>query len=302
MGNFHSASLALQQDQLALSATADNISNQNTAGYARRTVSWSNRDTVTLSGAAQMETPVVTVTAQRSSALDDAVVSATASSTSAATVKSALGILQSTFAIGSSGDEGSGINAAMSGFFAAVRSLAADPTSTSARQTAFAAAQSVAESFQRTGSALLQQAAGLNSTIQSAIGDVNQLTSSIAALNNSIANASGRADRDTLIDERTAQIQSLSELVGLQQTTSSDGSVSLFTTSGGALVVGNTSDALTTGTANGALQVYAQGYDVTPGLEGGSIGGALSARDGALADTQMRIDALATSFAISTLR
>ncbi len=296
-GGFHTATVALQQDQLALDATSENISNQNTAGYARRSVTWTSGDTVSLSGAVPVQTPLAAVAAQRSSVLDDAVVSTTSSSASAATVKTALDNLQSVFAIDSSGNEGSGINAAMSGFFAAMQSVAADPASTSARQSALAAAQAVATSFQNTSTTLSQQSVGLDGTIQNAVGSVNQLTASIAALNGEIATAGSTADRDTLIDQRSAQIESLSQLVGLQQTTNSDGSVSLFTTSGGALVVGNMSNAVTTGAVGGALQVYAQGANITAGLQGGSIGGALTARDGALANAQSNVDALATAFA-----
>ncbi|WP_419806644.1 flagellar hook-associated protein FlgK [Terriglobus sp.] len=295
-GSFHSATLALQQDQLALTATADNISNQNTLGYARRTVAWSSGDTVTLSGTVTLQAPVATVSAQRSSVLDAAVVGTTSSAASAATTKSALDDLQSVFAINSSGDEGSGINAAMSGFFAAAQAVAADPASTSARQAAFAAAQTVASAFRSTSATFAEQASGLEGTIQSAVGSVNQLTASIASLNGSIARTGNTADHDTLIDQRTAQIESLSQLIGVQQTANSDGSVSLFTSNGGALVVSSISNALTAGSVGGALQLYAQGSNITAGLEGGSIGGALLARDGILADVRSRIDALTTAF------
>ena len=121
--------LDLQTARMKLTAT--NMANQNTVGYARRTVTWTSGDTVSLSGTVPAEAPVATVTAQRSAVLDGALIGTAASSASATVVKSALNDLQSIFAIGSSGNEGSGINAAMSGFFAAMQSVAADPSSTS---------------------------------------------------------------------------------------------------------------------------------------------------------------------------
>ena len=297
-GSFHSATAALRQDQLALEATGENISNQNTAGYARKVVTWTGADTVTLSGLVSPETPTVSITAQRDGVLDDAVARATATSAAASTVKSAMDNLQAVFAIGSSGEEGSGVNAAMSAFFGAMQAVAADPTSSSARGSAVAAAQAVAASFQQTSSTLSQQTTDLNRTIESDVASVNQLSSSIAALNRSIAQAPpSSSDRDTLVGERTAQIASLSQLVGVQQTANSDGTVSLYTSNGAALVLGNHSDALGTATVSGSLRIQAQGTDVTGGLAGGTIGGALTVRDGALASASGGLDALATAFA-----
>ena len=179
--------LDLQTARMKLTAT--NMANQNTAGYARRTVTWTGGDTVSLTGNGAGGNTMAKVSVQRSSVLDAAVVNTTANSASAATVKTALDTLQSMFAIDSSGNEGSGINSAMSSLFAAMQSIAADPTSSSARQSAFAAAQGVASSFQSTSSALLQQSADLDTTISNSVGSINQLTASIASLNGSIARA-----------------------------------------------------------------------------------------------------------------
>ena len=287
--------LDLQTARMKLTAT--NMANQNTAGYARRVVSWTGSDSVTLSGTASVQVPTATVTAQRSSVLDTAVVSANADASAAGITKSALDDLQSVFAISGSGDEGSGINTAMSSFFAAMQTIAADPTSTSARQAAFSAAEGVAASFQQASSALSQQTAGLNGTIANAVGSVNALTASIASLNGSISRATNTADRDGLLDQRTAQIQSLSQLVGVQQTANSDGSVSLYTTGGGTLVTGDIGHTLTTGTVGGELRINSGGQDITGDLQGGTIGGALSARDGAVASTQASLDGLAAALA-----
>lgn len=297
IGIFHSAREALRQDQLALSATTDNISNQNTAGYAKRVVTLTGRDTVSLSGAAGPQAPVASVIAQRDPTLDRSVAAATASSASAAAVLSALNSLQNVFSIGASGDESSGINSALSGFFSAMRSLSANPTSSSGRTTALAAAQTVASSLRSTTALLSAQADTLNSAVVDGVTAVNAKTSQIAALNGSIITATNRADRDAYIDQRTALVEDLSRLVGVQQAVNSDGSVSLFTTSGAGLVVGKTSHALSTTVVNGATHVIAEGTDVTAGLSGGSIGGAISARDGALASTQTRLDTLAGAFA-----
>lgn len=287
--------LDLQTARMKLTAT--NMAKQNVLGYARRTVTWTGGDTVTLTANGAGQNPRATVTAQRSSVLDAAVASTTAVSASANTVQSALETLQSVFAINSSGDESSGINSAMSSFFAAMQSIAADPSSSSARQAAFAAAQAVASSFQSTSATLLQQSADLDSTIANSVVSINQLSASIASLNQSITHAATPADRDALLDQRTAQIDSLSQLLGVQQMANSDGSVSLFTTSGGALVVGSQSNAVSTRNDGDVLQVYVQGANVTDGLQGGSVGGAIAARDGVLVDTAARIDALASAFA-----
>ncbi len=302
IGSFRNASEALHQDQLALNATADNISNQNTAGYARREVVFNARDTVTLSSnytsnGTGVRTPQVSITAQRDANLDRSVADTTSSSGSASTAKSALNTLQSVFAIDSSGQESSGISTAISGFFSALRSVAADTSNSSARQAAFTAGQAVVSSFQNTSSQLSQQTDALNATITGVVSNVNEKAAAIAELNGRIARASSTEDRQVLVDERTALIQGLSSLAGLQPTISSDGSVSLFTSSGAALVVGSSSNSLSTSTVNGSLRVFSQGSDVTQGLSGGSLGGALAVRDGTLATPQSTLDLLATSFA-----
>ena len=300
-GLFNTTRNALLADQTAINTTAANISNQNTQGYAKRTVTFSENDTVFIAGSGVGTGASATVTSQRDRILDRAVQQATDTSSSSSTRLTALKQLENIFSISSTGDDSSGIATAINGFFSDVSALAADPTSTSVRQTTLAAAQTIATAFTRTATQIAAQTSGLNQQISTAVPQVNTLLTAIAGANNAIATTQPGTDISSLEDQRTQLITQLSGLIGVQQTTTENGSITLSTTNGTLLVDGSTSFALATANIGGTTRVQANtlagGADITALLQGGSIAGTIRARDKDLPALTSQLDTLAYGFA-----
>lgn len=302
-GLFQTTRNALLADQTAINTTATNIANQNSVGYSKRTVTFSENDTVQISGTgSNIGTGVTaTVTAQRDRILDQAVQQATDTSASSTTRLAALTQLEGIFSIGASGADSSGIQSSISSFFAGISAIAADPTSASARQTTLVAAQTVAAAFNRAAGQVSSLQNSFNQQVAASVPQVNTLLSSIASKNNAIATSVPGADTSSLQDQRAQLITQLSGLIGLQQTTTESGAITLSTTNGTLLVAGEKTFDLSTTSISGTTRVLANsalgGADITAALQGGSIGGTIQTRDTDLPAVTSQLDTLAYNFA-----
>ncbi len=265
---------ALAADQTALSATADNISNQNTEGYTRRSVTWSSGDTVMVHGNATSTGVTATAVAQRDRVLQRTLQQANEAASASSTRLNALNTLQSLFAIDSSGGDASGIGAAISGFFSSATSLAASPSDATARQAMYTSAQTLASTMNRAAAQLGAQTSTLNQQVSASVTQVNGLLSTIALLNKQITQTNS-GNTDTLQDQRDQAITQLSTFVDVNTITGKDGSIGLSLSDGTPLVSGSQVTALNTAVVNGNVQILSGSTNVTGSIHGGSMGGLL---------------------------
>lgn len=295
-GLLHLSSSALSADQTALSATASNISGQNTEGYTRRTVNWSTMDTVTVHGASLSAGVTTTVVAQRDRILQRSLQQATEASSASSTRLTALDTLQSLFTINSSGDDASGVGAAISNFFNSATSLAATPTDSTMRRTMYTNAQTLASVMNRAASQLTSQTSSLNQQIGASVEQVNGLLTTIASLNQQIQ-ASASTGTDDLQDQRDQAVVSLAKLVDVNTLTAKDGTVSLSLSDGTPLLMGANAIPLATATVNGTVRILSNGSDVTSSITSGSIGGMLHVRDTDIPAVSQQLDSIASAIA-----
>jgi flagellar hook-associated protein 1 FlgK len=193
---------------------------------------------------------------------------------------------------------GSGLQDVLSKFFASVQSLSTDPTNLTMRQAVLDAAQNLADQFHVEASGLQQVQSGLDQSVLQDVGQINRLTSQIAHINAQLERLlPADPSASTFIDQRNSLISHLSSLVGVSVTNVNDGSVTLTTSTGTALVLGQQSLALQTQVdpSSGLEHVYAQGKDITSTLAGGQLGGTLQARDQVVPSVQAQLDNLAAS-------
>ncbi len=289
---------ALLANQTALNTTAENISNQNTAGYTRRVATFSEGDLVTV-GAGNQPGVRATVSSTRDGVLLKSVQQATEASSASSARTSALDALQNLFKVDASGDDASGIGAAITTFFNAASSLAGSPNDSTARQSLYSAAQTVATTLNRTAGQITAQTVALNQQVTDSVKQVNVLTSQIAALNQKITSAGSTSGNSTLVDQRDTLVTSLSKLVDVNTISSTDGTLDLALSNGTQLVGGTVSQPLATGIVSGTVQIYAAaaagGGNVTGAIRGGSIGGVLQARDSDLPAISSQLDTLASA-------
>ena len=144
----------------------------------------------------------------------------------------------------------------------------------------------MAAQFNQVSTQLASVQAGLNTSVQNDVNSSNQDLSTIATLNAQIVAAqSGGGSAQPLIDQREQALEDLAGKANITTTTEvANGAIDVSI--GNVTMVSGVSvtDKLQTYTdGNGNLQIQAQNAGTPITLTGGSIGGEITARDGALA-------------------
>jgi flagellar hook-associated protein 1 FlgK len=172
------------------------------------------------------------------------------------------------------------------------------------RQTLVQYAGALTDTLNQTDANLAQVQSDLTTQATSDAGNANTLLSQIANLNTEIGrlevNAPGSAV--DLRDERQAKVESLGKLMSIQTQADTNGSgeISVSALDGS----GNSVPLVTDSTVLGSVAI--SGTTVTAGspatvlaLTGGSINGALTARDGAIKDLRDNLNSLASQLITS---
>ena len=279
----------------AIQVTANNIANANTPGYSRQQVNLAENAPLVI-GSLVLGTGVSleSVQAVRDQVLELQIQQQMQDQGQLNAFAGGINQVQALF----NETQGSGLQSALSQFFASLQSLSTDPTNLTLRQAVLDAGQNLADAFNSEASGLQQAQSGLDQSVPQTVGQINQLTSQIAAVNAQIAQLQPAAQSASgFIDQRNQLIEQLSNLVGVSVVSANDGTVTLTTTSGTALVVGQQSFALQSQVdpSSGLQHVFAQGVDITSSLTGGELGGTLQARDQAIPAVQAQLDNLAAS-------
>ena len=108
-------------------------------------------------------------------------------------------------------------------------------------------------------------------------------------------------DPGASLDQRTQLVRQLSGLIGVSETDSGNGSLTITTSNGTALVVAGHSFALTTQINSNTTyhNVFSQGTDITSSINGGALGGQIQVRDQEIPTIVSKLDAFAYNLATS---
>ena len=286
-------SLLVQQG--ALETTANNIANANTPGYSRE-VPVLQESTPILSGNTLLGTGVTLKSVQsvRDNILDLRVDQETSQQSSLNSYVDSMNQVQALF----NETQGTGLQTDLSNFFNSFQSLATNPTSSALAQGTITAGQDLADAISQTSQSLATTQQGLDQSVVQTVQQVNQLTSQVADLNQQIAVVSNSGNSPgPLEDQLDEALTNLSNLVDTAVVYANNGTATVTTSSGTALVAGDQSDPLTTqiNPATGMNDVYAQGTDITSTIASGQLHGLISARDEGIPSTQSSLNNLAAS-------
>ena len=286
-------SLLVQQG--ALETTANNIANANTPGYSRE-VPVLQESTPILSGNTLLGTGVTLKSVQsvRDNILDLRVDQETSQQSSLNSYVDSMNQVQALF----NETQGTGLQTDLSNFFNSFQSLATNPTSSALAQGTITAGQDLADAISQTSQSLATTQQGLDQSVVQTVQQVNQLTSQVADLNQQIAVVSNSGNSPgPLEDQLDEALTNLSNLVDTAVVYANNGTATVTTSSGTALVAGDQSDPLTTqiNPATGMNDVYAQGTDITSTIACGQLHGLISARDEGIPSTQSSLNNLAAS-------
>src|ERR1700742_2066942 len=300
MGLTASLNISLQSmlvEQGAIETTSNNIANANTPGYARQRpdiaeLSPIQIGSLTFGSGVQLQS----VTSLRDSVLDLRVNQET--QTQGALTSFLAGGTQIQQLFNQAG--GSGLQSQLTAFFNSLSALAANPSDVNTREGVLTAAQSLASGFNQTSASLTTLQQNTDLSVAQSVSQINTLTKQIAAVNAQVTAAtSAGQNAGPFIDQRQQLINQLSNLVDVQEIDAGNNSLTLTTSNGSALVVGNQSFALASqiNPATGFQDVFSQGSDITSSINAGQLGGQIQIRDQEIPSIQSSLDALAGDLA-----
>ncbi len=304
MGTISSAlsimSQALDADQAGLNVVANNVANASTPGYTEETPTWSENQPIEINGMS-VGTGVLETgsTSQRDSVLEERLNQQQQLASASGSRLAALNTVQALFtpASGSASSTAGDIGSDLTSFFNSFSSLEAEPTNSSLRDGVLSSASTLASDISSAAASLNQQSSALDQQAAGVAGQVNALTSNLAQLNKQIQSTSPNSDAGTLEDQRQEDLSQLSQLIGVNQTSTGNNGLVVTTASGQLLVSDETSFQLTTGTVGGVTHFFVGTSDVTTQLAsgGGSLGGDLTARDQDIPTAMAALNQLAYS-------
>lgn len=288
---------ALLADQGGIDVAANNVANVNTPGYSREEAVFTESPPEQL-GNIQYGTGVElqTVQSDSSSIINLRLNQELQQQGSIDTQVQGLNQLQSLF----NDAAGSGLGSDISAFFNSFQQLASDPSNAGFRDAVLEAAQNMSAAFRQTAGALITQQQDLDQSVPQQVSQINSLTSQIAQLNVEVAaSQTGTSSSDTLADQRNELVTQLSQLIDVNTVNAGNGTITLTTGNGTALVVGGSNFELSTQAdpTTGVQDVFAQGQNITSTISAGSLGGTLALRDQTIPQFITTLNTLASGIA-----
>lgn len=304
MGVFSIGLSGLNAAQAGLITTSHNIANAGTEGYTRqRTVQEAQEPFFTGGGFLGTGTKITTTLRQYDQFVSKQLLDAQARSAELATYERHIGQIDDLLA-----DPEAGLSPALQDFFRAVQDLAANPTSSAARQSTLSAGDALASRFELLDGRMNEIRGDINDEIVGYVNSINSYAQAIADFNTRIqsAEAAGPAQpANDLRDQRDQLISELNEIVKVTTVEQSDGAISVFIGNGQSLVVGSAPNKLAAVPDAGDPQRMTVGLVQAGGgmvalpeslISGGELGGLLAFRSESLDQAQSALGQLAMDF------
>lgn len=301
----NTAMSGLKGAQAALSTTSNNISNQAVAGYSRQNVMLAQGvSTSTSAGYIGSGVNVVSINREYNDFISTQLRSAQTQSSAVTTYYEQISKIDNLLA-----DSTTSLSSTLQSFFTNLQNLTSNSGDSSTRQTVLGKAEGLVNQFKVTDKYLNDMSEGLNTQIQSTVGQINTYSSQIADLNNQITRLMGAnqgAAPNDLLDQRDQMVNDLNKLVGVDVAVQ-DGSVyNVSLKSGMSLVQGTRSNELVAVSSDSDPSRVTVGYnDKIAGvseikestLTGGSLSALLSFRSDTLDSASNQVGQMALSFA-----
>jgi flagellar hook-associated protein 1 len=292
-GTLNIALGAMEADRGGVEITSNNIANVNTPGFSREQVNLSENPPVQV-GNVLFGTGVTLgqTTSVRDGLLEQRLDQENTASNQLSSFLGAMNQVQSLF----NETAGAGLQTPLTAFYNSLTQLTADPSNSAYRQGVITAGQNLAAAFQQDSSNLKSLQSSTDLSVVQSVDQVNQLTAQIASLNVQVSQLEGLGkDAGASLDQRTQLVRQLSGLVDISETSTENGSLTIATTSGAALVDASQSFALSTqvNPVTTYHDVFSNGVDITNNITGGSLGGQIQARDQAIPGVLNQLDTLA---------
>ena len=297
LGLMDIAKRALAAEQLAVEVTSHNISNVNTPGYSRQTPVFETSMAlpspygplgygVNVTGISRAFDPFV------AARLDENTSSMSYYKSLAADLDQVAGIFNET--------QDGGLNELLSKFWDAWQDLADNPSGAGERQSLLTQAENLTDAISFRANQLVTFRTSVTQRLGPTIDEINSHAARIAELNREIkATETPEQQANDLRDQRQAELNELSELIGIHYYTTGDGTINVTLANGTSVVEGvNAWSFRYEISPLDKVSVIWQGpggteQDVTSGLSGGQLSAQIDIRDTLLPQYQTSLDSLA---------
>jgi len=295
----------LKAFQRTLGTIGHNISNANTDGYSRQKVDLLTRP-ATPSGAGFMGNGVDLNTTERM--FNQNAINQVRSRMSTKEFFSAYNEFASQVD-NLIADADAGLTPAIEAFFEGVQEVSNDPTSIAARTVMITEAENMVNRFSTMDSWFSDLNKAANNRIVNQVGAINELSSSIASINQEIIVAKGIGGNqppNDLLDKRDLLIDQLSEKISVSVIETNNGSLDVFIGNGQSIVLGTQSMRLEARQDPDDPKIYEVSYvdpstnvlsPVSTMLNGGDLGGVLRFRDEILIPSMNGLGRIAVAIA-----
>lgn len=286
---------ALEVNQTALQVTSNNVANANTPGYSREVVNLAAQAAYTV-GPMSVGSGV---RIQNIQGIRDVVLEQRLNQETQSQGRLNAYVEQMSQVQASLNDTaGSGLGAQLNDFFAKIQQLSGDSGNVPVRQDLLASASNLTDALNAVANGLVQQRGNVDSAVVQNVREVNGLTSQIATLNGQIAKATGLGqDTNALQDQRGQLLNQLSNLIDIDTISADNGSLTVTTGNGAALVVGTQSTQLTTSVgSDGVNHIFSGTQDITSAISSGQLAGLIDARDNGIPGIQQQLDSMTQAF------
>src|SRR5471030_781568 len=260
-----SAMSALKTNSAALSVVSNNVSNINTAGYARRVV---NEQTLS-AGGQLMGVDIASVQRVADQFLQQETLSASGTASQYDTMAGLFTQLNGL--LGAPGDNQS-LATGLTNLSAAFATASQAPSSSSSYTAILNSLQSVSSDISNVSGSISSLQSQIDGQVVSSISPTNALIKQVFDLNQQIKTANAAGDTSSaLLDQRDVALNSLSKTMGIKVTQQSDGSVNVATTDGINLVSNTYATLSYSGGAQNGTYGNIQIQDISP-MSGQALG------------------------------
>jgi flagellar hook-associated protein 1 len=312
-GTLNMTSRSMQVQQQGIEVAGHNMANVNNPAYARQRVAIQTASPIsTALGNQGTGADSRQITQIRSTLLDAQITNESSFSGSLDAQQQALQYAQSDLGQqidrGATGAEGAaasasigkqhGIGDSISDFFGALQNLSGQPSDTTLRDELIKTAKNLVDRFQSTDQRLSALNDTLNAQVTSDVISVNGILDDVARLNQQIgaAELNGEGSANDLRDTRQQKLEELAKFIKYDAVNGDNGSINV---SVGAVTLIDTNEVanhLETFTdAAGKVFVHTQATNINIDVTGGSIHGAIAARDGAIQELRDDLSTLANT-------
>jgi flagellar hook-associated protein 1 FlgK len=296
-----SAISALKTNTAALNVVANNVSNLNTVGYARRVV---NQQTLAANGQL-MGVDIASIQRITNQFFQQEQLSAGAAASQYDTMSDLFDQLNGV--LGKPGDNQS-LATGLTDLANAFATASQAPTSSASRTGVMNALNNLASQFSSVGGTISSMRDQIDQQVTNSISSTNTLIKQIYDLNTQIRNAGAGGDQNSgLLDQRDVALTNLAQIMDIKTTPNADGSVSVSTADGVNLVSNTYAQLAYTGGAQNGMYGNITSQDINPNngnligtpqpldphLSGGSLKGMIDMRDQVLGGLSQTLGNLA---------